>query len=344
MSAAGTAPGRDPAAERIAQEAAEWIVRLTAGEPAEEASARAAFEAWKQADPRHAAEAARMETFIEGMRRLREGAGGGARPAHAALDAAFAGERRRGGRGARRIGAVLALALTLAVPTWLALRACPPAYLMADLHAATGQWQTQTLPDGTQLTLNSATAVNLRFDASRRTLELVQGEILVDVAHDAQRPFVVETPQGRLQALGTRFVVRREPEATVLSMIASRVSVQAAQGGERVRVDAGQRVRITPQGVGALEAFDAASLSDAWRLHQLVVRDRPLAEVLDELNRHRPGRIQYDRDSLAALRVSAVLPLDDTDRALQLLLNSFPRLRVRTLTPYWVMVDAPASP
>lgn len=344
MSAAGTPPGRDPAAERIAQEAAEWIVRLTAGEADEQVATRAAFEAWKQAEPRHAFEAARMEAFVDGMQQLREGEGGGARPAHAALDAAFAGERRRGGRRAGRIGAVLALSLALAVPAWLALRTFPPAYLMADLHAGTGQWQTQTLPDGTQLTLNSATAVNLRFDASRRTLELVQGEILVDVAHDAQRPFVVETAQGRLQALGTRFVVRREPAATVLSMIASRVSVQAVPGGERVTVAAGQRVRITPQGVGALEPFDAGSLSDAWKFHQLVVRERPLTEVLDELNRHRPGRIQYDRAQLAALRVSAVLPLDDTDRALQLLVDSFPGLRVRTLTPYWVRVDAPASP
>jgi transmembrane sensor len=339
-----TAPAVDPSADRLAQEAAEWIVRLTADDASERAQAHAGFEAWKQQSPRHAHAAARMEDFVAGMRNLREGTPASARPARAALDAAFASETRRGASRVKRVVAVLALCFALAVPAWLALRVYPPAYLLADLHTTTGRWQTQTLPDGTRLTLNSASAANLHFDARSRTLELVQGEILVDVAHDTARPFIVETAQGRIQALGTRFVVRRETDATVLSMIASKVSVQAAQGGEKVTVGAGQRVRITPQGIGPIENVDASSLADAWKFHQLVVQDRPLPDVLDELGRHRPGRIQYDRDGLAAIRVSAVLPLDDTDRALQLLLNSFPSLRVRTWTPYWVMVDTQASP
>jgi transmembrane sensor len=86
---------------------------------------------------------------------------------------------------------------------------------------------------------------------------------------------------------------------------------------------------------------DPASLDAAWHRHQLVVTDQPLADVLDALSRHRPGKILYDRQQIAALRVSAVLPLDDTDRALRLLHSSFPTLRLRTLTPYLVMVDAP---
>lgn len=328
--------------DRITEEAAGWIVRLTADEASQRTQAEAAFEAWKQQDPRHARAAARMEELVNGMRHLREAGGAGTRPARAALDASFARERKAGGR-ARRIGAALALAFALAVPAWLVLSVYPPAYLTADLHAPTGHWQTETLSDGTRLTLNSASAVNLRFDAASRTLQLVQGEILVDVAHDTARPFVVETAQGRIRALGTRFVVRREPGTTVLSMIESKVLVTTPGVAQGVTVGAGERVRITAQGVGPLERIDTASLADAWTHHQLVVQDRPLSDVLDELSRHRPGRIAYDRDSLAGIRVSAVLPLDDTDRALQLLINSFPQLRVRTLTPYLVLVDMPAS-
>ena len=72
-----------------------------------------------------------------------------------------------------------------------------------------------------------------------------------------------------------------------------------------------------------------------------MVDDRPLPEVLDELARHRPGQLRYDRAQLDHIRVAAVLPLDDTDKALQLLLDNFPQLRVRMLTRYLVMVDAP---
>ncbi len=112
---------------------------------------------------------------------------------------------------------------------------------------------------------------------------------------------------------------------------------------EATQVAAGQRVRITADAVGPAEAIDPRGLADAWQRHQLVLNDRPLAEVLDELARHRPGRIHYDAAQIEGIRVSAVLPLDDTDRALQLLLDNFPTLRIRTITPWLVLVDAPAA-
>ena len=99
---------------------------------------------------------------------------------------------------------------------------------MADLRTATGRWETRTLADGTRITQGSASAVNLRYDERRRVIELVRGEILMDVAPDAARPFLVETVHGSIQALGTRFVVDHQAGATVLSMIESRVSVQTA--------------------------------------------------------------------------------------------------------------------
>ncbi|RSZ55264.1 histidine kinase, partial [Massilia atriviolacea] len=242
---------------------------------------------------------------------------------------------KRARRAAAAIGAALAL---LAGPAWLTATTYRPAWLLADVRAGAGQWHSRTLDDGSRITLGGASAVNLRFDAGRRTLELVQGEILVDVAKDAARPFVVETAQGSMRALGTRFTVARQDASTVLTMLESRVAVQAAAGGETT-VAAGQRVRIDAAGIGAPAPIDPASIDDAWRLHQLVVSDRPLAEVLAQLNRHRRGRIQYDPAQLAGIRVSAVLPLDDSDRALRLLRESFPQLRMRSVTPWLVLVD-----
>ncbi|QPS11429.1 FecR domain-containing protein [Delftia acidovorans] len=345
-------PGAGPDDDALAEQAAQWLVALTGDDEAECATARAGFEAWKRADPRHAAAALDMGQFLDRLQVARSGPAG-SRPARAALDASGSAGRKQDGqtrraRRTRRAGAALMLAAVLAVlavlalPAWVALQAWPPGYLMADLRTATGQWQTRVLADGTRITLASGSAVNLRYDERRRTVELVQGEILVDVARDASRPFVVETAQGSLRALGTRFVVDRQADATVLSVLESRVAAQAAAGGQdSATVDAGQRVRITDHSLGPVQAMDARGLADAWRQHQLVVSDQPLAEVLDALARHRPGHIRYDSAQIHHLRVSAVLPLDDTDRALQLLMSSFPELRIRTLTPWLVLVDAP---
>ncbi|SDO19372.1 FecR family protein [Rhodoferax sp. OV413] len=333
----------------IAEQAAAWIVRLTADDEAECQTAQIGFEAWQQADPRHAEAAARMQGFIGQVQRLRESSGGNTQPAHTVLQANFPRERSARSRyRGKRVGALLTLVIALAVPSWLVLQSHPLSYLLADARSATGQWQTQTLPDGTRLTLGSASAVNLRFDRQRRTLELVRGEILVDVAHDPARPFVVETSHGSIRALGTKFVVQREANSTLLSMLESKVAVQTAAQrntplGDTTTVSAGQRLRISSNDLGKTEDISTRSISDAWKFHHLVVNDWPLAQVLDTLDRYRPGHIQYDRAQIAGIQVSAVLPLDDTDNALQLLLTSFPSLRIRTLTPYLVMVDAPGD-
>jgi len=343
-----TMRARDTASDdAIAEQAARWVVALTADDAAAREKARIGFERWRQADRRHAEAAARMEHLVEQMQRMR--ADGTTRPARAALNAAFAD----GGR-ARRMGAALALVLALGLPGWLAVQAYPPSYLMAaltaDARTGTGEWATRTLADDTRLTLGSGSAVDLRFDEGRRTLELLWGEILVDVAPDAARPFVVETPHGRMRALGTRFAVVREADATVLTVLESKVAVEppsspagpVIQGGPIVQ--AGQRVRLTAAGPGPVTAVDVRSVEGAWRFRQLVVQGEPLPDVLDRLNRHRRGLIRYDRAALEAIKVSAVLPLDDTDRALSLLAASFPAIRVRTLTPWLVLVDAPGGP
>ena len=75
-----------------------------------------------------------------------------------------------------------------------------------------------------------------------------------------------------------------------------------------------------------------------------MVDNRPLAEVLDQLARHHPGPMRFDREALAQIRVTGVLPLDDTAKALRLLQRNFPELRVRSVAGRWVWIDLqPAS-
>jgi transmembrane sensor len=344
---------RPAAPDEIARQAAEWIVQLTADDPAERRRAETAFERWKRRDPRHAEAATRMEGFLGQIHGLREGADAG--PARTAIARAYRSVDRR--RRVRRALGAAAVALLLALPGWAVLDRFPPAVLLADVATTTGEWETRTLADGSRLILNGASAVNLRFDEERRVLELVQGEIEVEVAADARRPFLVETADGDIRALGTRFVVRRD-RTTLLTMLESRVLVQTAAerrkagheiGGHEAGgssadgtvIGAGQRVRIAPDRLGPIETIDPKAVADAWRSRQLVVQGSPLPDVLDELARHRPGLIHFDRAALAGIRVSAVLPLDDTDRALRLLADSFPALRMRSLTRYLVMVDRP---
>lgn len=345
----GSKAAKPPSSEnQISLQAAQWVVLLSADSEEERVAARAGFEAWKREDAEHARAAQRIEGFMVHVHSLRDGEEGRVRAARAALTAT-ARPRAKSHR-AQATARALAVALVLGLPSWLTLQGYTPSRWMSDLSAPTGQWISSTLQDGTQLTLKSASAVNLAYSADRRAITLVEGEVLVDVARDPGRPFWVETAHGGVRALGTRFVVRRENGATVVTMLESRALAQAAKVPAEAGpadhpanavISAGQRARITADSVEMLPGIDPASVDDAWKQHQLVALDRPLPEVLDELNRHRPGTIRFDSQGLNGIKVSAVLPLDDTDRALQLLVTSLPALRVRTLTPYLAIVDAP---
>lgn len=320
----------------VLEQAAEWTVRLGTVDIAEQKGERAGFDAWLALDPLHGAAYAQMQAVIGEINTLRLPAGGASAPARTALNAGFARNRRR---TVRRVLGVLIFACAAAVPAWLALEAYPAATLFADVGTATGEWRTQQLDDGSRITLGSGSALDLHFDKQHRTLTLLRGDVLVDVAADAARPFVVETVHGSIRALGTRFSVARRDDATELTMLEHRVEVRSVNNGATVVVGEGERVRITANGVTSLDRIIPRDIDDAWRFHQLAVSNRPLVEVLEELDRHRLGRILFDRKQLAGINMAVVSPLDDTDRALRLLAESLPALRIRTLTPFLVQVD-----
>lgn len=317
--------------QEIDEQAAEWMICLYEGPLSDEQ--RQAFERWKQQGPQYAAAAARMQDVVSRMHSLR----GQQAPAQAALSAAFNGQRppRSGKRAAR----ALLLTGCLALPVALMLDSRFAQQWLADSRTGPTEWKTLHLADQSTLTLSGGSALNVHFDGQQRRIELLQGEILVDVAHDATRPFIVQTEQGSLRALGTRFVVRREADSTVLTLLQSRVAAQSANAQQTLEVATGEQARIRTASVQLLGTVDPQSIDEAWRRHQLVVENRPLSEVLDELDRHRRGHLQFDREALAGLRVSAVLPLDDTDRALELMAQSLP-IEVQHFTPWLTRVTA----
>jgi transmembrane sensor len=340
--AASTDSPAIPATEaesRLVTQAAEWIMGLTADDAEERATAAAGFAAWKAADPRHARAAAGLEQLLAATRELACAPVAG--PARQALRRVLKPRSRRPSRAA-----ALAIVLALSLPGWSRLPSLLPPALLADLSTGPAQWQAHRLADGSTVTLAGNGALRLHFDGAERRLELLQGEILVQVAPDPERPFVVQTEHGSIRALGTRFVVRREVADTELLMIESRtlahtagqIARGAADSEGRVVV-AGQRLRLGAEGFGPLEAVEAAQEEADWQGHRLVVQDRPLPEVLEMLARQRRGWLHYDSTDLAGLRVSAVLPLDDPDRALRLLATSFPQLRLRSFTPYYLRLE-----
>ena len=298
----------------IVEAAVAWHMRLCekgAGDAEREACLR-----WRSEDVAHELAYTRIESL---WRRFDDASES---PARVALNAGLS--VRKPGKAKR-----LATSLALAVFAMCGLIAfnqihggLSPSSLLADYSAGAGEQKVVALADGSRLILNSRSAADVDYDTTQRRIVVRAGEVLVEVARDAERPFIVETPQGTAQALGTRYLVRRTNEETTDVTVLESVVRSCAQAASACQVlQAGHRVRMDAQGVHGPVKTDTVA-AEAWRSGTLLVDDRPLAEVLDELARYRKGWLRYDAASVAGLRVSGVFPLNNTDEALAVLAST----------------------
>lgn len=314
--------------ERMLEEAADWLLRLEEDDCS--AAERQAFAHWCASDPQRGRAIEQMRGLIGQLQGLHE-----ERDAvQAALSSTLAAPRRRRPGALAGLGAaLLGLSLLLAASgDWRH-------YWLADLRTAPGEWRRERLPDDSVLLLSGNSAVDLHYDGGQRSVELLRGEVLVEVAPDTKRPFRVTTEDGSMRALGTRFVVRREEHDTLLSMLHSRVAAQSADGSRTLEVSAGEQARLSHDDVRLLGKVEPSAIEQAWQQRQLVVHDAPLGEVLAQLSRQQRGYWRYDAAALDGLRISAVLPLDDSERALALIEDSLP-VKVRRFTPWLLWIEA----
>jgi ferric-dicitrate binding protein FerR (iron transport regulator) len=135
--------------------------------------------------------------------------------------------------------------------SWLGFQSPLGRELRADYRTATGEIKPIVLSDGSQLVLNTASAVDVRYSAEKRLILLHSGEISLITGRD-DRPFWVESRQGAMRALGTHFLVRENDDKTQLTVLEHAVEAQLAQfpqektTGQRRGTNQLQRCGIRP--------------------------------------------------------------------------------------------------
>lgn len=302
---------------RALKEAAAWHTRLR--DLAATDDDQRAWAHWHMADPAHAQAWNKV---------LAVGAQLGRIPAPLALRALDAPPRRRD------VLRALAPFAATGIAGWASWQAVPWRELQATHRTRTGERRQLALPDGSSLAMDTHTALDEAFDPEGRRLRLHVGRIFVSTRPDPYgRPFSVETRQGRVLALGTRFSVQAGDAFTRVAVHEKAVRVHPLAGMPR-ELRQGEQASYSAQAVGATAPL--ASFADGWTRGSLAVVDMPLGELVDELSRYRPGHLACS-PAAAGLLVSGVFPLDDTDRALTALAHSFP-LTVTYRTRFWVEV------
>ncbi|WMI99210.1 FecR family protein [Pseudomonas chlororaphis subsp. aurantiaca] len=308
-----------PQERSITEAAADWAVRLHAAGLS--AAEQAELEQWQARDPRHAQALAFARQTWDALGELRlEPQLAQARRAPASRATAVHRPRRR--RFLPRAASAAVLVLAVALGGWQGPQAL--LHLQADYLTGKGEVRTVQLADGSTVELDSSSAIRLDFNQTQRQVHLLAGSAVFDVAPmdgEESRPFVVESAGGQTRALGTRFVVGRESDrqawvGVLQHSVAVSLDTPAQQGASERVLQEGQSARYNPlSGVVALEAVDLQRAT-GWRRGVLVFDRQPLALVIEQLNRYRPGRVVLGNEALAQRQVSGVFRLDMLDTAL----------------------------
>ena len=204
------------------------------------------------------------------------------------------------------------------------------------IATALGEQRSILLSDGSTLELNTETEVRIRITDSTRDIDLLRGEILVDVTKDPDRPFRVLSDGVVARAIGTRFNVYRRSEDTVVTVIEGRVAVnqsstappsaQQAVGTntEPVELTAGLQLALVNTSTRTLAAElapEPANLAKAtaWTERRLVFDDEPLSAIVAEFNRYNRSRLIVSDVALSEKRLSGVFDANDPDEFIALL-------------------------
>lgn len=299
---------------RLSDEAIAWMVRLRSNRCTEEDFAHLA--AWRRLSADH------EQAYVEACRLWQDMGTAllGDRAPAVPVEAAGPPPVAARSRGLLRAGWALAASLT-AIAILHHFHYTDP--WLSDYHTATGEQALVCLGDGSTVLLNTDTALSLADDEETRRLRLHHGQAVFTVMLDPERPFEVEAGGGRIRALGTAFEVYENAGRVAITVQEHAVQVhvgrEAADGSRTSVVHAGERLRYDSEGrMQAQERIDLIEHS-AWQRRKLVFQDRPLAEVIGEVNRYRRGHIVIANPHLHDLRVTSVFPTDDPEAVIEVI-------------------------
>jgi transmembrane sensor len=295
-------PG-DQDRDALIAEASLWLARLDAGRATEQD-----LDAWRDADPRHAAAFAQVAHAWTRLDALRD------------ADLPRPSVSRR----AWIAGGGATLAAGVAGGAWLGR----DVLLRDRVVTGVGERRTLALPDGSSVELNTDTQIAWRFDRQRRRLWLARGEAALTIAHDAVRPFELLTAQGLARLAAGQFNARLRPAGLDLIVLAGQAAVETASGVAKARVagagDPRQALEISAQHVAVVAAPEAqVQAIQAWRRGEIVFEGQPLAEAVEEYNRYLTRKLVIGDERAGALRLGGRFMTGDPDSFLDALRMTF---------------------
>jgi len=282
-------PARDPASAM--DQALDWLIVL--GSPSEEQTRQ--FQAWLDAAPLHAQAFAKAQAIWDGPQVVQCAQHLAAQPPKVTVLS-----RLRPHWKPLATAAVLILGLF----SFSNL----PLRLQADHLTVVGERQRLQLEDGSKVLLNTNSAFSSTINDQRRVARLYQGEAFFEVRAHLGQPLEIEAGPVKASVHDTAFAVRYLDGVAQVQVQRGDVDL-ATRDDARIRLSAGESIRIGPNGFDRPAKLDAAT-DLAWVQGRLVFENCPMSQVLAELRRYYPGWIINNNEQLADVAVTGNYRLD----------------------------------
>lgn len=304
----------------IEEEAGRWVVRMHSDQVTSEDERL--FAAWLAEDVANGAAYDRQNKLWAGVGALRHS------PSAVAALSDLREETPRPERPSRRglLAASLAGGAIVAGGGWLGYQA-----LFGTQAYATeiGEQRRIVLDDGSAVTLNTNSALRVRFTKDERRLWLDRGQAFFAVAHDAERTFRVFVGEDEVRAVGTAFEIRREGVQARVTVEDGAVALYRAAEIETLRaqpaavVEASQQLVVTPAEEIRIAVVDTRRVA-AWRFGQMVLESDPLSSAVAEINRYNARQIVIADPSLNDMAINGVFQTGRPEAFVEALTAAFP--------------------
>ncbi|PWK74059.1 FecR domain-containing protein [Aminobacter sp. AP02] len=308
---------------KIALDARDWIVRLTAGDVGREEFDR--FKAWRAQSPEHHRAFAREQQLWQLLQGMSSEHPPSATPALV--------RRRLVSRRTFLVGSAAAASAAAIVAPRLVT------WMRSDFVTGSGEQMQATLPDGSTMFLNTNSSVAVDFRSDLRVVNLIHGEVELSVKPVAEKPFRVVALGGRSDSDFAVYAVRSDADKVTVTVVDGAVTVAKDNGSDSpndVLLSAGQQTSYGSASAPLPVTGVDLDTELAWRTGRVVFQGKAFGSAVRELARYVPERLVMTTDAHDESPVSAVFQTRDAHAAIEALAHT-QGLSVR-LVPGFVIV------
>lgn len=280
--------------------AAEWAAKRTSGVLSPEE--QACFDAWVAADVLHLGAYGRAIAVLARLDRLRAVNASALRTKNVATPS---WSRRWMVIGGSSVG-LLAAAGVAGLIVW---QEKPEEY-----STGIGETRVVVLSDGSVVTLNTASQISVIYSRHTRTVHLVQGEALFNVAKNKQRPFIVFADNTEVRAVGTSFTVRflQQRPIQILVQEGAVDVMRRDKPNAPVRGVAETQTLVSPNEPIVTRAIPYSQVARgvAWQYGQIAFDNATLEAAATEYARYSRTRIVVD-PAVSDRTITGMFPSND---------------------------------